>query len=146
MAIRTKEELRNYIYNNIKPNNNNEITGQIVQTTLIDLVDSFVIAQFPATGTINVSQTSSNLMPDDTNLFIPIIDTPKYGVSVIVNGESFQVGDNNNNSPFYFLDGFGNVRNLGEIQAFDILHYNSTELGYTIDNLDKITLTYLIEI
>jgi len=146
MAQRTATELRNYVYNNVKPNANNEITALIEQNLFLDFIDSFVITQSTSSGAIDVSQTSSNLVPTGANLNIPLIVTPKNGVTIILNGETFDLGETTN-SKFYFKDSTGaNVKLIGTLVYGDMLYYNSTSLGYLIDNLDSITLKYLVEV
>lgn len=144
MAQRTATELRNYTYNNVKSNNNNEITGQIMQNLMIDFIDSFVIKSTSVTGTVNVSQTSSNITPDGNKLNIPFIVAPKYGVTVNVNGQSFEVGDGDIDD-FYVLSPTGVGKSKGQIEAGDILYYNVSNISFYIDNLDIITLNYLHE-
>lgn len=145
MAKRTKVEFVNYILNNIKPNGNNEITAQIEQNLFLDFVDSFVITSSDVVGTINVSQTSKNITPVGSNTTIPFITTPKYGVSVNVNGQTFEVG-NLDTDDFFVLSPTTTNRDLGQIVVNDILHYNSGNIGFLIDSTDIITLNYLVQI
>lgn len=144
MAQRTDAYLRNYTYNNVKPNNNNEITGLIIQNLIIDIIDSVVFKSTSVTGTVNVSQTSSNITPDGNKLNIPFIVAPKYGVTVNVNGQSFEVGDGDVDD-FYVLSPTEVIKSKGQIEAGDILYYNVSNIGFYIDNLDVITLNYLYE-
>lgn len=145
MALRTATELRNYVYSNVKPNANNEITAQIEQNLFLDFIDSFVISSGANLGVVDASQTSVNITPIGSDLQIPLIAAPKFGAVVVLNGETFDIGETDA-AKFYFKDN-GNtvVKVKGNLVSGDILHYNSSALGYTLDNLDSILITYLIE-
>ena len=140
MAIRNATELRNYIYANVKPNANNEITAQIEQKLFIDFVDSFVIGG--VLGHFDFSQTSLNITPTGTSLGIPLIADSINGATIIINGQSFDLGETTSDS-FYFKRGTSVVIK-GELLIDDILNYNSDETGFLIDSDDVIVIKYLI--
>lgn len=146
MAKKTAAELKAYIFANVKPNDNNEITAQIEQTLFIDFVDSFLITDSTIEGVFNFSQTSTGVEPIAGNTQIPFLAAPKAAISVAVNGQFLELGYTVDSS-FYAKSEVGDLRtNIGNIIATDILYYNATTLGYNIDSSDKLVLRYIVEI
>lgn len=145
MASRTATELRNYVYTELKPNEINAITAQLNQILFLDFIDSFVISSSNIAGVVDVSQTSTNVVPIGASLQIPLIAPPKNGAIIVLNGQTFDIGITSADR-FYFTNPAGTVvRAKGSFEVGDVLNYNASALGFVIDNLDTILINYLIE-
>lgn len=144
MSQKTKAELK--IQNDalIKANGNEEITGTILNGHLNDFIDSFEAETSETSAFTQKSFSFNSITVSGSATDVVISQKPVYDVAIYLNGERFAIG-NNSNARFYFKDS-GNtiVKTLGNIDISDILHYNSTELGYTLDSRFNIILTYLI--
>jgi len=140
--LKSKEEL--IIQNNalITTNNNEEITGSILNGHLKDFIDSFKIDDGGVNSYILKTFYYSTPLISGTNTSVSIQDTPSYDVLVSVGGLNYYVGVNSN-AAFYFKSPLNVIRGKGEITAGDTLHYNSTALKFVLDELDGIILSYI---
>lgn len=148
MALRTKAELKILLDNLVKTNGAEEITGAIMNSVLTDYIDSLQAQQ--VTGEEGDYQLISVTYPIasvvSTNLNITLPYNPEYDVAIALNGHTYDLGGSAA-SKFYFKDASNTVvRAIGDIVATDVLHYNSTALGFTIDTLDVVTLTYIVKL
>jgi len=145
MSVKTKAQLISQNDNLITTNDNEEITGAVLNGHLKDFIDSFRIESTTGDSDFTLKSVELTANPSGTSLQVNIPDTPVYDVQIFVNGERFIIGESASDK-FYFKDSTDTiVRTLGNIVQSDILHYNSTALTYTLDNTDKIILAYLIE-
>ena len=143
MAEKTRSEIYTQIDNTLPDNNSNDIVPVNHRTLVKDLSDSVVFKGeiSGSSNTVNVQYTG--ISPISTNLSITFTNTPLGDIIVTVNGVDNKVGNTVNDS-FFVKNTAGDIKTIGNVNIGDVLHYNSTSLGYLIDSLDVIVITYQI--
>jgi len=128
---KNKSQLTIETNNYIKPNGTGAITGDILNTVLIDYVDSFDLV----TTDIEVKQYYS-LMTLLTFAYKPISIT-----SVSINGLEQEFGYSNLSEVYVTsIDGLTVRTSIEDIIVGDKLNYNT---GYAMDTTDLIILKYV---
>lgn len=80
-----------------------------------------------------------------TGIHISATPVPGSNVSVYVNGQRLAVGDGVRTKDCYFsADGGNSARAMLNIVAGDTLYFNSLIAGYTLSNVDRVTLDYQV--
>lgn len=143
MAKKTKEQL--LIQNDavITTNNNEEITGAVLNQHLKDIIDSVKIDEGATSkgSVLNVGYSYSNITMQGTSTGITISTTPLGAVNVLINGIALEVGINKES---YFKSATNIIRGSNNIQFGDTLHLDIDKLGYSIDAAHTISINYLI--
>jgi len=124
----TKAELITLVDNTITTNNNEEITGAVLNTVLDAIISN----------TMNVTDDSKNdivqngtCIVSGTALGIVISFKPSTAsiVEVFLNGLSERVSFTENF--IYIKSSTGVLRaSIGEIESTDVVHYNISDIGY----------------
>lgn len=142
---KTYNENISQINNLIYQNSNQAILGSIMNTVLIDLVDSVTfksVSEITNTTQVTETYTSPSVSGDYTGIYI---NYKSKGVpSVYINGIKDIIG-NQNTFPFYFVDSNDIIKDTTNIQSGDRLFYNSSQLGFVLDSTYTIQITYITE-
>jgi len=127
----------------IVENSLNLITGQILNGHLEDIINSMALEEEQANDVKIASVVVPSVIVNGSQINLVIPYQPASAIQLFLNGEKYKVGSNIN-SHFYFKSSDGViVRGSEDVQISDVLYYNSTILGFTLDALDKIEVTYL---
>ena len=151
MAVKTKQELQNFVNSFIKQNENSEITGTVLNTVLLDILDTFFNSIASESFLIrNTIPNNSEGNDNDTYLDTTTAIIYKKELGIWVSKLDFNTLINNNK----FLSGNGTPQITSDLvlndhyidlDRLDLYKYNgaSWNLISTSDKIYSITPTYI---